>query len=253
LVKGEQLKAQPKDFLKPVDHTTLTTDVCRRLITHLVRGDWHEGERIPSERELGGLLGVGRASLREALKALEIMGMLEVRVGDGTFVCERSQFLSRPLLWAVAGSAQAHVQELIEARRVLEKGLAALAAERATAEDLAQIGKYQEEMEKAGGNVLAFLEADLNFHLAVARAARNRILLNAVQMMRNLMRQWISETVQVHGVSDRAIQQHKVILLAIAKKDRAKASAAMEAHLSAMGDVLRKVEEAQTRHINEPA
>ncbi len=66
-----------KNFLSPVPRTTLAADVCKRLITHLVRGDWDEGDRIPSERELGSRLGVGRTSLREALKALEIMGLIQ--------------------------------------------------------------------------------------------------------------------------------------------------------------------------------
>ena len=62
------------------------------MVSHLIRGDWRSGERIPAERELCQKLGVGRASLREALKALEIMGMIETRLGDGTYVCKRSEF-----------------------------------------------------------------------------------------------------------------------------------------------------------------
>ena len=69
-----------KNFLTPVTRTTLTSDICTKLVNQLARGDWKEGDRIPSERELGHLLGVGRASLREALKALEIMGMIETRM-----------------------------------------------------------------------------------------------------------------------------------------------------------------------------
>src|ERR1700691_5827972 len=103
--KLDSARPPTKSFLTPVTRTTLTTDICRELVSHLIRGDWSEGERIPTERELCQQLGVGRASLREALKALEIMGMIEVRPGDGTFVCQRSEFLSRPLLWAIAGSA----------------------------------------------------------------------------------------------------------------------------------------------------
>src|SRR5919205_4577340 len=95
------------DFVTPVKRTTLTRDVCIKLIGHLIRGDWSTGDRLPPERELCQQLGVGRASLREALKALEIMGMIETRLGEGTFVCARSEFLSRPLLWAIAGSAEA--------------------------------------------------------------------------------------------------------------------------------------------------
>src|ERR1043166_5167036 len=100
-------------FLTPVTRSTLTTDICHKLATHLIRGDWKEGERIPPERELCLQLGVGRASLREALKALEIMGMIETRLGDGTFVCPRSEFLSRPLLWAITGSRMDNTTELV--------------------------------------------------------------------------------------------------------------------------------------------
>ena len=118
----------PKNFLTPVTRTTLTADICRKMVGHLIRGDWAAGERIPAERELCQQLGVGRASLREALKALEIMGMIETRLGDGTYVCDRSEFLSRPLLWAIASSSTTDPQELIEARKLIEVELTGLAA-----------------------------------------------------------------------------------------------------------------------------
>jgi GntR family transcriptional repressor for pyruvate dehydrogenase complex len=166
------------------------------------------------------------------------MGMIEIRVGDGTFVCHRSEFLSRPLLWAMAGSAPADVRELVEARGVLEKELAEFAAERATAEDLAEIAKYLDAMEKAADNPVAFLEADLNFHLAIARAAHNRILFNAVQLIRNLMRQWMSQASTMQGVPPLAVEQHRGIFLAIAKKNRAQARQLMAAHLASMAEAL---------------
>jgi GntR family transcriptional repressor for pyruvate dehydrogenase complex len=237
------VKAKSTEFLTRVDRTTLTADVCRKLMTHLVRGDWSEGERIPSERELCELLGVGRASLREALKGLEMMGMIEVRVGDGTFVCHRSEFLSRPLLWALTSSIPTDIRELVEARGVLEKELAELAAERANADDLAEIGKHLDAMETAVAEPVAFLEADLNFHLAIARAAHNRILLNAVQLIRNLMRQWMSQASTVRGVPPLAVEQHRAIFLAIAKKNRAEARKQMASHLAAMAEALTTFQE----------
>src|SRR6202162_4234038 len=111
--KNNQTGINPvaKTFLTPIARTTLTADICRKLVSHLIRGDWSEGERILPERELCLQLGVGRASLREALKALEIMGMIETRLGDGTFVCRRSEFLSRPLLWAITGSDYSEAEE----------------------------------------------------------------------------------------------------------------------------------------------
>src|SRR6202044_3551813 len=139
----------PEDFLTPVTRTTLTADICRKLVSHLIRGDWMEGDQIPPERELCQRLGVGRASLREALKALEIMGMIETRLGEGTFVCKRSDFFSRPLLWAIASSSEADARELIEARTLIEVELAGLAAERATTENLRQISEQLRNMERA--------------------------------------------------------------------------------------------------------
>src|SRR5580704_7815795 len=155
----------PSESLTPVTRTTLTADICRKMVSHLIRGVWSEGEKIPAERELCQTLGVGRASLREALKALEIMGMIETRLGDGTYVCKRSDFFSRPLLWAIASSSEADARELIEARTLIEVELAGFAAERATAEDLRLISEQLKIMERTKKNPQEFVQADVDFHL----------------------------------------------------------------------------------------
>jgi|SRR5581483_10959909 len=228
------------DFLTPVTRTTLTADICRKLVSHLIRGDWEEGARIPAERELCQKLGVGRASLREALKALEIMGMIETRLGEGTFVCRRSEFFSRPLLWAITGSAKTDAHELVEARRLIEVEMAGLAAQRATSEDLKKIEKHLKEMEEALDDSATFLEADLNFHLAIGNAAHNRILMNALNLIRNLLRQWINQTLQSSGIASTALKQHRKIYLAISHRNITAARNAMESHLEAMAAALLK-------------
>jgi GntR family transcriptional regulator, transcriptional repressor for pyruvate dehydrogenase complex len=229
-----------KNFLTPVPRTTLATDICKRLISHLVRGDWAEGDRIPSERELGNRLGVGRTSLREALKALEIMGLIETRVGEGTFACAKTEFLSRPLLWAI-GSAQTDLRELIEARWFLEVELAALAAERATEENLNVLRGHLTQMEISKDNPSMFLEADLGFHLAVAQAAHNRILLKAVQLIRNLMLQWMAKTIRFSGTTSLASGQHAAIFRAIEEKNPTAARKVMGEHLDSMAKLLHDV------------
>jgi len=232
-----------RSFLSPVTRSTLTADICRKMVSHLIGGDWKEGDRIPPERELCQHLGVGRASLREALKALEIMGMIETRLGDGTFVCRRSEFLSRPLLWAITGNDVSQTQELIEARRLIEVELAGLATERATVEDLRLIGSHLDKME-ANLDVLAtFQDADVGFHLAIAEAAHNRILQNALQLIRNLMQQWIAKSLAKEGVAAEALEQHKQIFLAIAKKKPDVARALMRQHVDAMSERLREAEQ----------
>jgi GntR family transcriptional regulator, transcriptional repressor for pyruvate dehydrogenase complex len=223
--------------LTPVVRTTLTADIYRKLVGHIIRGVWKPGERIPAERQLGQQLGVGRASLREALKALEIMGMIETRLGDGTYVCKRSEFLSRPLLWAITSSSQTEVHELVEARRLMETELAGLAAQRATAEDLQAIGKHLDEMEQSKDSPLEFMQADIEFHLAVGQAAHNSILLNALHLIRNLLQDWIKSSLQMGGVATTALEHHQAIFLAIAKKNVPAARAAMQKHLEEMARV----------------
>ncbi len=146
-----------------IPKTTLSQAAFEKLVQSLIGGSWKEGDRIPPERELCLKLGIGRASLREALKALELIGMLESKVGDGTFVCPRSEFLSRPLLWAITGSDLSELRDLIEARRLLEMDIVALAAERATTEELQLIQEAVEDFRSNSANPVAALEADMKF------------------------------------------------------------------------------------------
>ena len=227
-----------KDALTPVTRTTLTGDIYRKLLSHIIRGVWKSGDRIPPERQLGQLLGVGRASLREALKALEIMGMIETRLGDGTYVCQRSEFMSRPLLWAITSSSETEVHELVEARKLIETEMAGLAAERATAEDLKQIGIHLDRMERVLDSPSEFLQSDIEFHLAVGQSAHNSILMNALHLIRNLLQEWIGSTLQIEGVAPKALEHHKAIFLAIAKKNRPAARDAMTSHLEDMARFL---------------
>src|ERR1700742_71800 len=125
----------------PLVRTTLTASAFEQLISYVVNGVWRAGDRIPPERELCQQLGIARTSLREALKAMELIGMLDSRVGDGTFVCPRSEFLSRPLLWAFTGTDHEELRDIMEAREFLERDLAGLAAERATEEEIEAIAR----------------------------------------------------------------------------------------------------------------
>ena len=227
-------KSSSSEALTPVVRTTLTADICRKMVSHLLRGIWKEGEKIPAERELCQSLGVGRASLREALKALEIMGMIETRLGDGTYVCKRSDFLSRPLLWAIASYSEADARELVEARLLIEVEMAGLAAERRTAQDLEKIEEQLQRMEVSRKSPIDFVMADVDFHLAIGQAASNRILFNALQLIRNLLNQWILGAIKVDGVPEKAYLQHKRLLLAITQRDAAMARKEMQKHLRDM-------------------
>jgi GntR family transcriptional repressor for pyruvate dehydrogenase complex len=244
LVKKSKLSSAVRNLdFKPIAKTTLTESVFEKLVTSLLQGPWEAGDRIPPERELCQQLGIGRASLREALKALELIGMLECRVGDGTFVLPRSEFLSRPLLWAITGTDKAELRDIVEARRVMEGEIAALAAERATTEEADEIGAAVADLRAGIAEPVRALEADMRFHLALAKAAHNEILFNAVQLLRNLMGQWLLLKLRMPEAPVRVLQQHEAIYQAIRHRDPMRARAEMLQHLTEMGHLLIKVVE----------
>jgi GntR family transcriptional repressor for pyruvate dehydrogenase complex len=216
----------------------LTATICQKLASQLIRGNWSEGEKIPTERELARRLGVGRASLREALKALEIMGLIEIRLGDGTYVCSRSGFFSTPLLWAIASSPVVDAEELVAARTLIEGELAALAAEHATSVQLKEIREHLDRMEQGRENPDEFIQADLSFHLAIGNAASNGILMNALELIRNLLHEWMLRAVALKGVSDEACKDHERILIAIGNRDGEIARKEMRNHLHNMARYL---------------
>ena len=144
----------------PIQRTTLAESAFERLVSYVVNGDWQAGARIPAERDLCRQLGIARTSLREALKAMELVGMLDSRVGDGTFVCQRSEFLSRPLLWAFTGSDHEELRDIMETRMLLERDIAGLAAERATPAEIVEVAAAVERMRAAVTMGASTLESD---------------------------------------------------------------------------------------------
>jgi GntR family transcriptional regulator, transcriptional repressor for pyruvate dehydrogenase complex len=217
--------------IAPIPRTTLTASAFEQLISYVVNGTWKAGDRIPPERELCQKLGIARTSLREALKAMELIGMLDSRVGDGTFVCPRSEFLSRPLLWAFTGTDHAELRDIMEAREFLEQDLAGLAAERATEAELELILQTLKKMRKCVAANESILETDMEFHLAIAAAAHNEVLRNAVQLLRNLLRKWLVLKLLIPEVPSKVLKQHEAIYKALRARDRDAARSAMFTHL----------------------
>jgi GntR family transcriptional repressor for pyruvate dehydrogenase complex len=233
--------------IAPIVRTTLTASTFEQLISYVVNGDWKAGDRIPPERELCQQLGIARTSLREALKAMELIGMLDSRVGDGTFVCPRSEFLSRPLLWAFTGTDHAELRDIMEAREFLERDLAGLAAERASASEIESIGQELKKMRESIARGESILEADMAFHLAVAEAAHNEVLRNAVQLLRNLMRQWLVLKLLIPQVPAKVLKQHETIYRAIRARDAAAARSAMWTHLEETAELVAQVMQKRSR------
>jgi len=209
----------------------VSTEIARRLLDFLLSGQIQVGERIPSERQLAIALGVGRSAIREAVKPLQLLGLLEVRIGDGTYLNEAdSALLPRVIEWGLLLKAH-RMLELVEARRYIEVALAGLAAERRDASSLARMQESLERMSLAKVNFEAFVEADLAFHLEIGDAARNSVLSGLLISLRSLLAVWIKRVVEAAGETESSYAEHLPILAAIKNSQPKAAEAAMAAHI----------------------
>lgn len=188
------------------------------------------GERLPSERDLATKLSVSRASLREALIALELGGVIEVRGGSGVYVSE----VPEPAPAADLAEAGPGPFEVLSARRLIESEIAAIAARVATDSAVDAILQAVIEMEKNHANYSSNEQADRNFHLAIARATGNSALVGSLNYLwdqRGRLWHKLKEHFQTEELRQETLKDHRRILEAIAAHDPAAARKAMRAHL----------------------
>jgi len=220
-----------KRTLAANDGTTPETRLYRLVadrIQELIRAEHiAPGERLPSERDLATKLSVSRASLREALIALELGGVIEVRGGSGVYVSE----LPTPADLPEAGPGPF---EVLSARRLIESEIAAIAARVATDSAIDAILKAVVEMEQNHSNYSSNEAADRNFHIAIARATGNSALVGSLDYLwdqRGRLWHKLKEHFQTEELRQETLKDHRRILEAIAAHDPAAARKAMRAHL----------------------
>ncbi len=175
----------------PLKRQSLPAAIADRLRATIVAGELSAGARLAGHRDLARQYDVSIGSVREALSMLTSEGLVEIRPGSGTFVASG---LDRRL--PTTPQSLPEIRDLIEARKVIESRIAALAADRATPEQLVAITMALARMEAAAGTPLTFVEADLAFHLAVAAAANNRYLRAMMDDLRELLRDDIRLSVE---------------------------------------------------------
>ncbi|MCQ8187805.1 FadR/GntR family transcriptional regulator [Streptomyces rugosispiralis] len=214
-----------------VKRETPGVEITRRLLQYLLSGDLTPGQRIPSERALAEALDVGRSTLREAIKSLSLLGLLEQRVGDGTYLSRSSSdLLPQVIEWGLLLGEQ-RLEDLLEARWYLEVQLAGWAAQRRSPEQLERLREITERMRAAGNDFDAYVQADIEFHLLLAEASGNSVLGNMLINVRSLLQAWASRVIHRAGETESSLAMHEPILAAVEKGDAKAARAAMEAHM----------------------
>lgn len=212
----------------------LSAAIVDRIKASIDRGELRPGDRLPPERELARHLGVSRLSVREAIKVLCAMGLLEVRPGEGTFVRRATaDSLVDPVLLGHLVE-EGTLVELTEVRMVIEVEMAGLAAARATDEDIEALTAIHQRMADQIARGENFLDADREFHVALCEATRNGVLQKVYEGIMDLIDHLRRRTYHVPGVDIRARDTHQAILDAVRARDPAAARDAMRRHMESV-------------------
>ncbi|MDH6198389.1 GntR family transcriptional repressor for pyruvate dehydrogenase complex [Mycobacterium frederiksbergense] len=208
---------------------SVTADIARRLRARIRAGDLGPGDRLPSERDLAKQMGVGRVSVREALRLLQAGGYVEVRRGatGGTFITALDRPYQNWLTEMRSGASE--ITDILDLRIGLECQAAKLAASRRTDEELAAMAAAIDEMSSSDSRVL-FRNADARFHSALAQAAGNPRLASAIASARGEMFAPLDELVYTEVVESSRVC-HLAVYEAVRDRDAERARLAMEAHL----------------------
>jgi GntR family transcriptional repressor for pyruvate dehydrogenase complex len=216
-------------MIEPITRTSLYQEAAERIQAHIQSAAWPPGSRIPSERELAKALNIGRSSIREALRVLQANDLIEIRPGEGTFVKQRGSPLSGERLRSLLYDRD--IADLYEARELLDVQIAALAAQRATAEDIRAIETTLERMAEGIEQGRCCVQEDFEFHMALTEAADNPVLAQIQELLLKRVEPAVRQFLQVPGRLERSLAEHRAVLEAIRVGDAVASRQLMHTHL----------------------
>src|SRR5215468_591014 len=226
-----------KPVYRAVKTARLFEQIVQQIEESVLSGQLKPGDQLPAERELAQRFGVSRTAVREAVKALREKGLVEAYSGKGTFITDGTTQAVRQSLDLMVKIGQTEgTGHLAELRAILEPEIAALAAGRIQEPELATMREAVSIMDGAGQDPEAYIEADLDFHLALAEAAANPLILSLLDSIVGLLREQRLRIFRVPGGPERGQFHHKKILEAVERHDAEKARQAMRAHLQQVSE-----------------
>ncbi len=228
----------------PIKNDKVYEQVIEQIKNLIYEGKLKRGDKLPSERDLRTQLGVSRASIREAFSALEMIGLIKSRPGEGTFIkTEFDNNLVTPLSLVLLLNENV-AEELLELRRVLEVDCVRLAAERTTEEDIKEMKFYLDQLYQSSGYEQKSIESDKAFHYTIARASGNKVLYYVMKSISEAMDFHIKNTrtklVSKKETMMNFLEQHKRIFAAIKNNNPEKAMEEMKGHLDYVEKLVNK-------------
>jgi DNA-binding FadR family transcriptional regulator len=207
----------------------LTMYFSEQLFDHTLK----KGDKVESDRVLAQKLGVGRSAVREALKVLDILGMIDIRPGQGTFISnDETNFFVVPLSWSLFLNG-AQTDNILEVRNVLEKKAVELAAKSTQEDAFQKLHDISHQLHKAyvDLNYQAFLNCDIEFHICLAECSGNQIIYSMIQIISNLMRHVSGTGMADENQLKEIYEEHRLVYGAVLAHDEEAAGRFMEEHL----------------------
>ncbi len=222
-----------------IPRPSVTETIIDQIKEKIMSGELGPGQQLPPERVLAEALSVSRTSVREALRALQYVGLLEIKCGEGTFLAENISLLT-DYFKAQSLLKKYPVIELIEARKVIESETVFLATKRSGEEDRETLVKIFTDSRNLVGEVELFLRADFDFHRQIAEMSRNTVLLEMLKAMRELTLQENIDVIKKPGQIQKAINFHDNIMKCVIACDADKARTIMLAHLEDIEETIKE-------------
>ena len=234
------MKALKYNRIKP---RPIFEQIIDQIKSKIVEGVIKPGDTLPPERQLSEMIGVNRHSVREALKVLEYMGVVTSRTGIGTTLNNVGQdVLVEQFNKLGEFSPRQFIFELMELRQILEPEIAALAAQRATEDDLETMKQAMEDFKKEFEKGTLGSDADERLHVALANSTHNSTLLRLARPIMSMLAQFREKSLHIRGRRVATYQEHERIYLAVKTRNPAQARAAMVDHMAQVETMLRKIE-----------
>jgi GntR family transcriptional repressor for pyruvate dehydrogenase complex len=232
MINSYPSSSREKSVYKVVQTSRLYEQIVQQIEESILKGSLKTGDQLPAERELAQQFGVSRTAVREAVKALREKGLVEAYSGRGTFITNGTSQAVRQSFDRMIKIGQPDSSlHLAEVRAILEPEIAALAATRIEEQYLVAMREAFAVMDRKRNSPEAYIEADLDFHLALAEAAANPLILSLIDSIVGVLREQRIRIFKVEGGPERGQFHHKRILRAIEQHDPVKARDAMRAHL----------------------